>query len=78
MIAALCTVGEKLQKKLKFINLCIKQDCDCVNEELINSSEVRVNSEVSFGLLPAVQYSKTCLKRSLKIDKTKVVMTNGS
>ena len=31
-----------------------------------------------FGFLFDMKYSRTCLKRPLKIDKTKVLMTNGS
>ena len=30
------------------------------------------------NLLDALEYSKTCVKRPIKKDKTKILMTNGS
>ena len=54
--------------------------CHYIRRALYSLPNISVREKGSNALLIVVVsvYSKTCVKRPLKIDKTKILMTNGS
>ena len=51
--------------------------CSILLKTLVVGTHYNLRGNIIMTLLPFM-YSKTCVKRLIKIDKIKVLMTNGS
>ena len=70
------SIISKKQKQKPKTYRQIRSSYDTVSQKVVK--ETLLNPESCILTKRFDIYSKTCVKRSLEIDKTKVLMTNGS